>query len=635
MFHKPFRVKSQSAIRSSDRKKLRAEIKSQFVDLTEDELRDLVPNKEEMSVMKIFTHSEDNVMVYVLKKNPIFFEVDRVVYPTVYTLWKFPDLLPVFTTWAPVIQRLQKGADLMLPGVIVKGPVTPETFKHLDKGTPASVNLLPNKAPIAIGKTAMSGSDMYLSAMRGKGVMLYHVYKDQLWAHGDKSNPPELGGAIQVDENVTDGGLESGLKEDAESSGTTLNGGGADIKVEEADVALPGASAVDSVIEETTRHLSTLSLENNVSETPDDDIISLESGAMCAGAGAGGACGNGAAEDMSDIQGEAEAAYVEEPLSETEQMDKLLYDSLLHSLKATIKKTDYPILTSKLFRLHMVPCCRGKDLDLKKSSYKKLSKFLQEMEKRNLLGVKELSKGVESVTAVNRAHPDLRSFTVPDLPEEEEDDEPDDEKPYVPPEIVDMFGVSAAVLPLFSLVGYKKGSALMLSDVRKAITGYVKDEELKDQENKGKVILDPVLTDVLFRSEGATSVRYDELIKRCLEKMSPMHQMTYPGEKPVVKKGKVEPVTFMIAQRGGNKKVTLIENLEQFGISPKQFAHEVQIGVACSTSVSSLPGKAQGMQVLVQGNQINFVAELLADKYQLNKKYLQGLEKAPKGKKKR
>jgi hypothetical protein len=36
-------------------------------------------------------------------------------------------------------------SDLMLPGVIVNGPVTPQTFKHLEKGSPASVNLLPNK----------------------------------------------------------------------------------------------------------------------------------------------------------------------------------------------------------------------------------------------------------------------------------------------------------------------------------------------------------------------------------------------------------------------------------------------------------------------------------------------------------
>ncbi len=57
--------------------------------------------------------------------------------------------------------------------------------------------------------------------------------------------------------------------------------------------------------------------------------------------------------------------------------------------------------------------------------------------------------------------------------------------------------------------------------------------------------------------------------------------------------------------------VTLIENLETYGIDPEEFGHRVQIGVACSTSLSPLPGKGKGLQLLIQGNQINFVADLL------------------------
>ena len=62
--------------------------------------------------------------------------------------------------------------------------------------------------------------------------------------------------------------------------------------------------------------------------------------------------------------------------------------------------------------------------------------------------------------------------------------------------------------------------------------------------------------------------------------------------------------------------VTLIENLEQFGIDPSVFAHEVQIGVAGSTAINPLPGKKHGeVQVLVQGNQIVFIAQLLMGEY--------------------
>ena len=64
------------------RRKLRAEIGRQFPQFSEDELKNVIPNKEDMTVMKIYTHSGENVMVYLLNKNPAFFELDRVVYPT-------------------------------------------------------------------------------------------------------------------------------------------------------------------------------------------------------------------------------------------------------------------------------------------------------------------------------------------------------------------------------------------------------------------------------------------------------------------------------------------------------------------------------------------------------------------------
>ena len=60
--------------------------------------------------------------------------------------------------------------------------------------------------------------------------------------------------------------------------------------------------------------------------------------------------------------------------------------------------------------------------------------------------------------------------------------------------------------------------------------------------------------------------------------------------------------------------VTLIDNLETYGIDPEEFGHRVQVGVACSTSVTPLPGKGKGMQLLMQGNQINYIADLLLGK---------------------
>ena len=60
---------------------------------------------------------------------------------------------------------------------------------------------------------------------------------------------------------------------------------------------------------------------------------------------------------------------------ETEEMDDLLLHCFLKSWKTSAKKLELPVLSSNFFRIHMVQNCPdGSKLDVKKSSYKKLSK---------------------------------------------------------------------------------------------------------------------------------------------------------------------------------------------------------------------------------------------------------------------
>lgn len=42
-------------------------------------------------------------------------------------------------------------------------------------------NIYPSRTPIAVGTAAMSGNDMFDSAMRGKGVHVLHILGDELW----------------------------------------------------------------------------------------------------------------------------------------------------------------------------------------------------------------------------------------------------------------------------------------------------------------------------------------------------------------------------------------------------------------------------------------------------------------------
>ena len=62
------------------------------------------------------------------------------------------------------------------------------------------------------------------------------------------------------------------------------------------------------------------------------------------------------------------------------------------------------------------------------------------------------------------------------------------------------------------------------------------------------------------------------------------YSITYGRGPPVVRRGNLEPVRLTLAQRMGNKKVTLIDNLEVYGIPAADVAHSLQKVAAASTT---------------------------------------------------
>ncbi|GCB67120.1 hypothetical protein scyTo_0007996 [Scyliorhinus torazame] len=202
----------------------------------------------------------------------------------------------------------------------------------------------------------------------------------------------------------------------------------------------------------------------------------------------------------------------------------------------------------------------GQQLDIKKSSYKKLSKFLQTMQQRQIVQVKELSKGVESITAVSWKHADY-------------------------------------------------------------------------------VVINPILCDCLLeKSEHHTIAKltWDDLFTRCLKRLQECHQVTFPGQNPVVRKGGIKPINIDVAQRSSNKKVTIVSNLEAFGLDPQSLVNALQQKAQASVTMHQVPGTKDKMALQVQGNQVNHIAKLLTEEYRIPAKYIAGLDKAPKtGKKKR
>ncbi|XP_059535081.1 eukaryotic translation initiation factor 2D-like isoform X3 [Myotis daubentonii] len=473
----------------------------------------------------------------------------------------------------------------MLLGIVVP----PAGLPQVQKGDLCAIVLVGNRAPVAIGVAAISTFEMLTSGLKRRGFSVLHTYKDHLWRSGDKPSPPFIAPLALDPSDVSE---EKGSVQ----AGPTLQD-----------------------------DMRCLTLERKEEENGEDQQM----------------CGDKTLPEASEDPGirglNPDPAY-----SKTlqKQMDELLQQCFLHALKCRVKKTDLPLLTSAFLGSHVFSCCpEGRQLDIKKSSYKKLSKFLQQMQQEQIIQVKELSKGVEIIVAVDWKHPRITSFVIPEpSPTSPTIQEGSREQPYHPPDIKPLYCVPDSMSLLFQESGHKKGSILKGCEVRMIIINYAKKNDLVDADNKNLVHLDPILCDcILEKSEQHIVMKlpWDCLLTRCLEKLQPAYQVTFPGQEPIVKKGKICPIDITLAQRVSNKKVTVVRNLETYSLDPCTVAATLQQRCQASTTVTPAPGAKDSLQVQIQGNQVHHLGQLLLEEYQLPRKQIQGLKKAPKpGKKK-
>lgn len=159
-------------------------------------------------------------------------------------------------------------------------------------------------------------------------------------------------------------------------------------------------------------------------------------------------------------------------------------------------------------------------------------------------------------------------------------------------------------LQMIEMFYFRKGDAVPTSALRQHVVKYVKEKGLEDN---GLIRPDQVLT-ALLNSDKPLS--WEEIMNKIKKQMGSCYSIRTSDGKEVRGKGHVEHIVLSVATRSGNKKVTLVDNLELYGININNFAKECQHGIAASTSVSRPAGKKFD-QLLVQGNQVRFIGDLL------------------------
>ncbi|KAF9363481.1 hypothetical protein BGX34_004057 [Mortierella sp. NVP85] len=608
MFKKPLAsLKSFSPLRSSDKRRLRDEILATYPVLRDMEPINDTPisaiiTPEGLQSAKFTSHVEEPGTLYTDNEGtPLWFKIgagknDSIIVPTVYTLWKFPNLVPGLTTWNPVVDKLRNGADLMIPGVITANNTE---VPDLEEGALVTIFARGNKYPLGVGTMAISARAIVSSRgslpPRGKAVHILHVHDDQLWAMGSKLDLPadwSQGTKVPLDEEYESSGEEDDkdvgeLADDLESASVTDRKG--------------KARASDD-------------------QDPHHDV---------------------------DNEGQAlEERVVETIVLSTEEVDRYLQDALLQVLKFKIteevSKELLPMSSSTLYSSYVLPNrARGRaaEADIKKSSWKKLAKWLKAVEKQDLIKCKEV-RGELVLLSINWGHPALKAFDGQKTVEQdaarqarveaESSQAAASAKAF---EILEAYRPNSTTAGLFEVVGKPKDGYYTLYELKGILAGYIKEKQLADTRNQKMVRLDSVLQEALFKKgEESDRLPRDQIIERLAGNMVLHHSIGYKGQQPRFVKGGAKSIHITQELRTGRKTVTKVSGLEHFLVDVDAFGQELQVRCAGSVSITPLAGSPPRLnlrEVMVQGPQLKIITAALEEKG-VPKKYIEFLDKTKK-----
>ncbi|KAL4816292.1 hypothetical protein BDW67DRAFT_161983 [Aspergillus spinulosporus] len=618
MFKKKPTIKNLSPLRSSDRRKLADQIISDYkiaIPSTPAETSDvtsanpaqptltsirnaLLPEnclsarftttagpdlREVQGTVYVGTHSDgdERVLWFKIDQGP---GAEKRLYPTVYTLWHNPNIIPLLHTPEFVMGKLRSGADLMTPGLANEPPFDERAVK----GAVVAVASLDRvTVPLFVGICEIDVSALgEVQGTKGHAVRGIHWEGDELWAWSPSSRPgvpaPEyLEGWDEVEEE-----RETGIEERIE--GLELEG--KDGQEVEADAAEPAHEAVEEPISE---------------KEP----------------------------TMKEIDDAFEKAFLY-------SLYKLKQDhpsTPNHGLSFPISPSAFmanmitpylPIYTAQQAQFYQI----------KKTSWKNVKKFIKYLDKQVLVKSKDRSGQETVILDVDFNDRRVVNFTPYRLPNKgavESTGKPSSaagKKPATTADGDPSVGQTLTVQTLYRptakltptmfppLSSTHPSNYYKYSDVSKQIDEYIQaqDPPIVDPQNKRILTLTPFLANTIFTSSSADDkntiargkTTRDFLLKRLTEDstlLAPHYAILKPGQtlsdvKP--KAGAAPKAIVTVERRTGSKTVTKVSNLEVFGIIPTLLAEELQKKCASSTSVSQATGAPKGvMEVLVQGDQ--------------------------------
>ena len=484
-------------------------------------------------------------------------------------MWLVQSFVPYFTTHAQVLPKLANGANLMMPGVVKDGSDL-KSFGRFQKDQIVGVNLTSNSSAVGVGILAKDSEDMYMSGGHGICVSMLHVFGDKLW-----------GMEQTVTQQIPIG--QPVLK------APTLNS-------EQDFPALGSEQPKLEQFDNVHRGLENLSIVKN-----------------------------------QPVQPEISTEDADESVNPDEVLKKMFLSGIKLNKKELI--SSLPILVSTFFPKFVQKQPQPnpeKPVTIKETSYKKVSSFIKRMAEEGFLVVREENKGVEKITSINFDHSELVSH-VPIKPEKHEA-QSETSSHLLLTKMTELYVVNETTKKLFNSLGVAEGKALDSAQIKNYVKDYVSRNKLLNNLTKD-VTLDDILVEACVGQRENTNpvtMSLDKIISIVHSRMEQTFEMRSQTG-PVMKGGKKPIIQITTATRMGNKKVTLVSNLEHYGVNIADFSKACKNGVQASTSITKSAG-SNVTQFQIQGNHVRFIYTLLTETYQIAKGNISGLEFAKKDK---